>query len=81
MVQAELRLEVINVALRSAEAGRLRRILNLAPYQALTAELIQLCDPLVVNESEASAVVGRTVSGASSAGLAATRWKKPSALV
>lgn len=76
VVQAELLPEIIQVALRSAEAAGLRPILNLAPYQAMPAELIQLCDPLVVNESEARALVGRTVNDASSAGLAVEELRR-----
>ncbi len=40
-----------------------RSVVNLAPFRPIAADLLALCDPLVVNESEASALLGREVRG------------------
>lgn len=67
VVQAEVRPEIIHAALRSAQSFRLRPVLNLAPYQILSAEDLLLADPLVLNESEASMMLGRRVTDVQSA--------------
>lgn len=61
LVSAELRTEVVEAAVRQAAAAEVRPVLNLAPYAELTPDVWALCDPLVVNESEAAAVLGRTL--------------------
>lgn len=73
VTQAETRSEIIGATLRGAEASGARAILNLAPYQPIENELLALCDPLVVNESEASDVVGWTVDGIDTARRAAAQ--------
>jgi ribokinase len=45
-------------------------VFNLAPYQDVPADLLALCDPLVVNEAEASALVGQPVKDPDSAARA-----------
>jgi ribokinase len=58
VIQGELLPEIIEVAVLTANKHGLRSILNLAPYQALAESVLSICDPLVVNEAEASALVG-----------------------
>jgi ribokinase len=38
-------------------------VVNLAPYRPVPDDVLALCDPLVVNESEASGLLGREVRG------------------
>lgn len=70
LVQAEVLPEIIAAALRSAAAAGSRPVMNLAPFQPLEPELLALCDPLVVNEAEASALVGWEVYDAPTAARA-----------
>ena len=71
VISAEVPVPVISAAL-SASAGRLLRVLNLAPAPPEAAELVAAGpDWLVVNESEAAAVLGRPVSGLADAATAA----------
>ena len=72
VIQAELTRPVIEEAIRSAQSHGLRAILNLAPFQPLDRDVIALCDPLVVNESEASDLVGSVVCDEQSALAART---------
>jgi ribokinase len=72
VISAEVPLPVIGAAL-AASAGRALRVLNLAPApsQAAAAELLAAGpDWLVVNESEAAAVLGRRVAGLAEAAAA-----------
>jgi ribokinase len=74
VISAEVPLPVIGAAL-AATAGRALRVLNLAPAPspAKAAELVALGpDWLVVNESEAAAVLGRAVAGLAEAAEAAS---------
>ena len=73
VISAEVPLPVIGAAL-AASAGRTLRVLNLAPAPSrpAAAELVALGpDWLVVNESEAAAVLGRAVAGLDEAAAAA----------
>ena len=71
VIQAELRSEVIAAAVHAnAELGG-RSVVNLAPYQPLPAEVLALCDPLVLNQSEASSLVGWKVEDVPAAARAA----------
>ena len=76
VVQAELQTEIIATAIRTADSCGVRSILNLAPYQPLPADLLACCDPLVVNESEASALVGWSVLDPSTAAAAAEQLRQ-----
>jgi ribokinase len=76
VVQAELLPEIIESAVQTASDVGARSILNLAPYQPLSAEVIAQCDPLVVNESEASSLVGWKVHDVATAALAASQIVK-----
>ncbi len=75
LVQAELQAEIIATAIRTAASAGVRSILNLAPYQPLPAELLALCDPLVVNESEATSLVGWPVRDPTTAAAAADQLR------
>jgi ribokinase len=73
VISAEVPVPVISAAL-AASAGRALRVLNLAPApsRAEAAELVAAGpDWLVVNESEAAAVLGRRVAGLAEAADAA----------
>ena len=71
VISAEVSAPVISAAL-AASAGRVLRVLNLAPAPPEAAELVAAGpDWLVVNESEAAAVLGRPVAGLSAAAAAA----------
>jgi len=67
VVQAELRTEIISTALRTGNDSGARCVLNLAPYQHLSDDLLALCDPLVVNETEASSLIGWPVTDSAKA--------------
>lgn len=67
VTQAEVLPEIIATAVTAAEAAGARAIVNLAPFQPVADELLAACDPLVVNEAEASGLVGWTVRGAAGA--------------
>jgi ribokinase len=75
LVQAELLPEIIEVALKVASQGGARCVLNLAPYQPLPRAILALCDPLVLNQSEASALIGWHVTDAVAAARAADQLK------
>jgi ribokinase len=71
VISAEVPVPVISAAL-AASAGRALRVLNLAPAPPEAAELVAAGPEwLVVNESEAAAVLGRPVSGLAAAAAAA----------
>lgn len=54
LAQLELPLEVVAEGARRAAARGARVVLNLAPYAALPADVLELADPVVVNEHEAA---------------------------
>jgi ribokinase len=71
VISAEVPVPVISAAL-VASAGRMLRVLNLAPAPPEAADLVAAGpDWLVVNESEAAAVLGRRVAGLAEAAAAA----------
>ncbi|MEV6493970.1 ribokinase [Actinoplanes sp. NPDC051633] len=67
VAQAEVLPEIITAAITAAAGAGARVILNLAPYQPVAPELLAQCDPLVVNEAEASGLLGWEVRGAAAA--------------
>lgn len=73
VVQAELTAEVMAAALRTGAEHGARCVLNLAPYRQLDPDVLGLADPLVVNESEASALLGSPVDGGPTAESAAAQ--------
>jgi ribokinase len=71
VISAEVPVPAIRAAM-AASAGRALCVLNLAPAPPAAAELVAARpDWLVVNESEAAAVLGRPVSGLAEAAVAA----------
>ncbi|MFC4243420.1 ribokinase [Gryllotalpicola reticulitermitis] len=71
VVQAELPTDVIRAALITGWEAGARCVLNLAPYRELGDEVLYVCDPLIVNESEASSLVGYRVADVHQAARAA----------
>jgi ribokinase len=67
VAQAEVLPGIITAAITAAATAGARVILNLAPYQPVDPELLALCDPLVLNEAEASGLLGWDVRGAATA--------------
>ncbi len=63
VTQAEVPPDAADAAIRAASASGRRAVLNLAPFRPVADDVLALCDPLVVNESEASALLGREVLG------------------
>ncbi|MDF1605406.1 ribokinase [Nocardioides sp. YIM 152315] len=63
VTQAEIPEPAFDAAVRAAGDVGARAVVNLAPYRPIAADLLALCDPLVVNESEASGLLGRQVRG------------------
>jgi ribokinase len=71
VIQGEVLPDIVRTTLRVAHEAGGRAVLNLAPYMPLPKDALAVCDPLVVNESEASALVGWEVRDAASARRAA----------
>jgi ribokinase len=63
VAQGELPPSVVAAALEEAAALGARPVLNLAPVIPIDASVLSLCDPLVVNQGEAGALLGRPLSG------------------
>ncbi len=63
VTQAEIPDATFAAAVRTAAALGCRAVANLAPYRPVDAGVLALCDPLVVNETEASELLGRDVRG------------------
>jgi ribokinase len=72
VLQAEIKIDVIRSAIRAGERFGLRTVFNLAPYQDVPDDLLAVSDPLVVNESEASALIGYAVHSLDDAEKAVT---------
>lgn len=53
LMPLELPLEVVAAAARRSQERGARVILNLAPFAELPADVLALCDPVIVNEHEA----------------------------
>jgi ribokinase len=62
LAQLEIPLVAVEAALRRARAAGVTTILNATPPLPLDAELLRLVDVLVVNEHEAAALAGGSVS-------------------
>ena len=67
VTQAEIPVAAFDTAIRTAAEVGCRAVVNLAPYRPVDEAVLALCDPLVVNESEASGLLGRDVGGAAGA--------------
>ena len=63
VTQAEIPVPAFEAAIRAAGEVGARAVVNLAPYRPVPDDVLALCDPLVVNESEASGLLGRPVHG------------------
>jgi ribokinase len=71
LTQLELPVQTVERGLRLARAAGVVTILNPAPAQALSGELLSLVDYLVPNETEAAMLTGMPVHGATQAEAAA----------
>lgn len=71
VLQLEIPAAVVRQAIEGARRQKIRVLLNAAPVREFDASSIDGLDILVANESEASALVGRTVTDMSSASDAA----------
>lgn len=63
VTQAEIPVPAFDAAIRAAGEVGARAVVNLAPYRPIASDVLALCDPLVVNESEASGLLEREVRG------------------
>lgn len=67
LLQAELPMDSVEKALETAEELGVRAVLNLAPYKQVSAKALAVCDPLILNETEAEQLSGRKVESAGEA--------------
>ena len=65
VTQAEIPSPAFDAAVRTAAEVGCRAVVNLSPYRPVDDAVLSLCDPLVVNESEAGGLLGRQVGGPS----------------
>ena len=65
VAQGELPPRVVAATVEEAAALGARPVLNLAPVISLAPDVIRLCDPLVMNQSEAGVVLGRALPASS----------------
>lgn len=71
-LQLEIPFDTLGAAAALAAEAGTRMVLNLAPAAAVDADVLKLCDPLVVNEHEAAFLLGGEVDAAQDpAGVAA----------
>jgi len=63
LAQLEVPLEVVTAAAQRTVASRGRFVLNASPMRELPDDLLASCDPLVVNQGEAEALLGRALDG------------------
>jgi ribokinase len=65
LVQGELQVAVTEETVRRAAAAGARVVINLAPFTSLAEDVLRRGDPVVVNESEAAAMLSlRALAGA-----------------
>jgi ribokinase len=76
LLQLEIPLPVVGAAIRRAGEAGARVVLNLAPFADLSAELLDSCDPVVVNEHEAAALVHHPTSLLVTLGSRGARWER-----
>jgi ribokinase len=62
LLQCEIPADVVTRAIETATSRGARVVLNLAPYIPLASETLAHCNPLVVNETEASALSGMPIA-------------------
>ncbi len=70
VAQQELPVAAVAKAFERARAAGVRTLLNAAPYRPEGQVLLPLCDVLVINETEAAALLGRPVGDAGQAAQA-----------
>ena len=61
LTQFEIPMDVISSALKTAKENHMTTIVNPSPYQTMDTDLIHLIDYLIVNQSEAEAIIGHSV--------------------
>ena len=76
LLQLEIPLPVVAAAIRGAVAAGSRVVLNLAPFAELPGDLLDACDPVVVNEHEAAALTRRPGSLLVTLGSRGARWER-----
>lgn len=76
LVQLETPLETVEYALRKAKEFGLRTILNPAPYQDLTPELLEYVDYLTPNETEFESLAGKKFESSEEIELEMLQWSK-----
>jgi ribokinase len=75
VTQAEIPARAFDAAVRAGAAMGCRVVANLAPYRPVDEAVLELCDPLVVNETEAGELLGGEVRGEAQARAAAATLK------
>ena len=61
LTQFEIPMDVISSALKTAKENHMTTIVNPSPYQTMDTDLIHLIDYLIVNQSEAEAIIGHSI--------------------
>jgi len=74
LLQLEVAPGVVAAAARAAAAAGARVVLNLAPYADVPADLLDLADPVVVNEHEGARLAAAPPSLLVTLGAAGSRW-------
>ncbi|WP_434014510.1 ribokinase [Ornithinimicrobium sp.] len=64
VLQLETPMDTVRAAARSARERDIRLVLNAAPATSLPTELLEMADPVVVNETETEAAAALGVAGA-----------------
>ena len=75
LVQLEVPLETVATAVRAAASVGTRVVLNVAPYADLPTDVLDLCDPIVANEHEASQLSSSPRSLLVTRGAAGASWR------
>ena len=78
LAQLELPLESVEATALLTTTLKGRFVLNLAPARKIPADLLAVCDPIVVNESEAALLLGREITSTEDALTAVTELAKVS---
>lgn len=78
LAQLELPLKSVEATAQLTTSLKGRFILNLAPARKIPSDLLAVCDPIVVNESEAALLLGREVESTQEALTAVTELAKVS---
>lgn len=76
LCQMELPDEVVEHSAKLAAELKGRFVLNLAPAEKISQQLLESCDPIILNESEASFLTGAEISSVEQAVAAAAEISK-----